>query len=84
MGRLTRVGSNSSVTAPSAFSRTPLRVMSKTSDSVGSESLRMSHHRTWGDRQGTSSGRVGAGQLPWPWGQGGQGKLFWDVSTTPV
>ena len=40
------VGSNSSVTAPRAFSRSPLRVMSKTSVSVGSDSLRMSHHRT--------------------------------------
>lgn len=48
------VGSNSSVTAPRAFSRSPFRVMSKTSDSVGSDSLRMSHHRTC---KGTSSGR---------------------------
>lgn len=40
------VGSNSSVTAPRAFSRSPFRVMSKTSISVGSDSLRMSHHST--------------------------------------
>lgn len=40
------VGSNSSVTAPRAFSRSPFRVMSKTSTSVGSDSLRMSHHST--------------------------------------
>lgn len=40
------VGSNSSVLAPRAFSSSSLRVMSKTSASVGSDSLRMSHHRT--------------------------------------
>lgn len=45
-GDLTMVGSNSSVMAPRAFSSSPWRVMSKTSVSVGSESLRMSHHST--------------------------------------
>lgn len=41
------VGSNSSETAPRAFSSRPFRLISITSVSVGSVSFRMSHHRTW-------------------------------------
>lgn len=60
------VGSNSSVMAPRAFSSSPWRVMSKTSVSVGSESLRMSHHSTY-RRDAAGQGLIllgcGAGQL---------------------
>lgn len=79
---LTRELSNSSVTAPRASFRIPFREMSRTSFSVGMESLRMSHHSTCRDKEW--DGPAGM-LLPGLWVLrapcANPRKLFWAVSS---